>query len=89
MDGQTPIKELQEAVIVFKDKGNEIIKRLNLDWFIDLPDPQFGEATVKGSDTEVRIDLSQVKVIQLVGCKPDGSQVTVNVIGYISEQGVP
>lgn len=85
MKGQEPVAKLQNAVICFKDKANEIIDWLNMDWLVDLPDPQMGSAEFKASEGEVRLDLSQLNIIELGACKPDGTKVTVHVWGWITE----
>lgn len=81
MQGDTPIKELKKAVIVFREKGNEIIKRGNRPWEIKLPDTRLGEAVVKGAKNKVTIDLSKLKTFKAVACDEEGNEGTYLIFG--------
>lgn len=79
MKGQEAIKKLVNAVICFRDKANEMIDWLNMNWLVDLPDPQCGTAEFIASEGEVRLDLSQVNVVEVGACLPDGTKVILHV----------
>lgn len=85
MTGQVQIPEIQQAVLMWKEKGNEVIKRLNTPWEVTLPDDLLGVADVKYAENKITIDLSQMTVIQFKVCDADGNQKTANCLGWFSE----
>ncbi len=92
MTNFVPIKELKDAVIVFKKKGNEIIKRLNIPWKVKMPEDSnlWGTPEVSYSDKEIVIDLSQISYFKATVCVKDDegnvTQKTAFLLGYIESE---
>lgn len=82
MQNQKIITEIVKAVLTWRKKGNELVKRLNIPWEVKMPDDRFGVATVNYSDTKITIDLSQLNTETFVVCDEDGNQKTITVIGF-------
>lgn len=55
----TELKKGQEPTLLHTWKGNELIKALNKQWVVVLPD-NCGTATFKDSDSKVTLDFSNV-----------------------------
>lgn len=82
MVGLKIIKEIAEAVLMWKDKGNEVIKRLNIPWKATLPDDQFGEIIIRYGDNQITIDASQLKTFDFVACDENGVMKTYTTFGF-------
>lgn len=92
MTNYIPIKELKKAVICFKEKANEIIKRLNIPWKVKMPEDnnKWGVPEVSYSEKEIVIDLTKLSYFKGTVCvtNADGSQVqkTAFILGYIVDE---
>ena len=87
MKNLKPITEIKKAPFVWADKGNEMIKRLNLSWLVEVPDG-FGDADFTYGDNRIVLDLSQMSIVQFVGCDAAGNQILITTFGT-SEPYVP
>lgn len=86
MQGDTPIKAIVKAVLVWKDKGNEIIKKVNRKWEGKMmanlqEDSQLGTVEIHGSDNKVKLNVKHVTV-DLIACDDEGNQHTYRLCGY-------
>lgn len=87
MNGQVKITEIKESPLVWKEKGNELIKRLNIPWEVKMPDEntQWGIGQFQYSDQKILLDLSQLSTIEFVGCDENGNQFTFVALGFRKE----
>ncbi len=90
MENFVPIRELKKAVIVFKEKGNEIIKRYNIPWKVKMPDENnlWGTPVVSYSEKEIVVDLSRINVIRATACDENGNQRKGVFLGYWEDEQV-
>ena len=84
MNGKTTIRELKKAAICFKAKANEIIKWLNRDWDVKMPNEEakWGTPVFQAADNKVTLDLSSLSYVEVVACDEDGNEATYVLLGY-------
>lgn len=88
MTNYIPIKELKKAVICFKEKANEIIKRLNIPWKVKMPEDntKWGTAVVSYSEKEIVIDLTQLNYVIVTACDENLNQKKFMLLGFPIEE---
>lgn len=80
MKNLKPIQEIKKAALTWAGKGNELIKRANIPWEVQLPEG-FGEAYFTYADNRIVLDLSQAELVTFVACDAGGNQFLITTFG--------